>query len=225
MNALYGPCVDLPVLMYHHIQDYEVAKAGGYSGLTVTPETFQKHLAYLNDKKYTSVTVAQLIAFFDQGTSLPKKPVLLTFDDGYDDFATFAAPLLAQYSIKASAYLPTGLLENPGYLSWGTIASLSGAGIYFGNHSWSHQNMGTSAERIKKEITTAETQLANHGLNQIKTFVYPYGTVSKTAITFLQDSGYSLAFTTVQGRTQCKKQRLTLPRIRIGNGSLSTYGL
>ncbi len=225
MNTLYGPCTDLPILMYHHIQEAETAKAGGYQNLTVNPENFQKDLAYLTGHGYQTVGPAELIAFFDQGIKLPKKAVMLTFDDGYADFATFAAPALLQSGLKASMYLPTGLMENPGYLSWSTIASLSGQGIYFGNHTWSHQNMGTTLEKIKSEITTAETQLTDHGLNQLKTFVYPYGTISKTAITFLRDSGYSLAFTTAPGRTQCAKQRLTLPRIRIGNGSLSVYGL
>lgn len=220
-----GPCVDLPVLMYHHIQEYAVAKTGGYSGLTVTPETFQKQLAYLNSHGYNSISVAALIAFFDSGTSLPKKPVMLTFDDGYDDFATFAAPLLGQYNIKASMFLPTGLMENAGYLKWSSISSLSGAGIYFGNHTWSHRSMGANLATDKNEIITAEAQLKDHGLNQSKVFVYPYGTISSQAVGFLRDSGYSLAFTTVHGRLLCRGARLTLPRLRIGNASLSAYGL
>lgn len=220
-----GPCVDLPVLMYHHIQEYEVAKTSGYSGLTVTPEIFQNQLAYLNSKGYNSISVAALIAFFDSGTSLPKKPIMLTFDDGYDDFATFAAPLLSQYNIKASMFLPTGLMENAGYLKWSTISSLSGVGIYFGNHTWSHRSMGANLATDKNEITTAETQLKDHDLNQSKVFVYPFGTISSQAVGFLRDSGYALAFTTVHGRLLCRGARLTLPRIRIGNTSLNAYGL
>jgi len=220
-----GPCADLPVLMYHHIQEYDVAKASGYQGLTVTPENFKKQLTYLNDRGYNSITPAQLIAFFDSGTSLPKKPIMLTFDDGYDDFATYAAPLLSQFNIKASMYLPTGLLENPGYLKWSTISSLNNGNIYFGNHTWSHKSMGANLEVDKKEVTTAETQLKDHGLNASKVFVYPYGTVGAGIVNYLRDSGYTLAFTTVNGRLQCKGARLTLPRIRIGNSSLSIYGL
>lgn len=225
MNALYGPCVNLPVLMYHHVQESETAKTNGNSGLTVNPANFEKHLAYLNDRGYVSITPAQLISFFDSGVSLPKRPVLLTFDDGYDDFATFAAPLLSRYSIKASVFLPTGLLENPGYLTWSTISSLAGQGIYFGNHTWSHQNIGANLETIKREITTAATQLSDHGLDPLKVFVYPYGSISQRAIGFLRQSGYQLAFTTVPGRIACAKQRLTIPRLRIGNSPLSNYGL
>lgn len=225
MNARYGPCASLPVLMYHHIQNQETAKENGNGNLTVYPETFESQLAYLNDKGYVSVGPADLIAFFDRGQSLPKKAVLLTFDDAYDDFANSAAPLLTRYAIKGTVFVPTGLVENPGYLSWSTIQSLAGGGFYFGNHTWSHQNMGANLETIKREVETASNQLTEKGLDPLKVFAYPYGTISQKAISFLSDSGFSLAFTTQPGRILCAKQRLTLPRLRIGNTSLSAYGL
>ena len=150
---------------------------------------------------------------------------MLTFDDGYSDFATVAAPLLTRYSIKATVFVPTGLLENPGYLSWSNIASLAQSGFYFGNHTWSHQNLGTSLEKIKKEVDTAKLQLTDHGQDPFKVFAYPYGTISQRASGYLRQSGYQLAFTTIPGRVQCQKQRLSLPRIRIGNTALSFYGL
>ena len=225
MNALYGPCVSLPVLMYHHTQDSQTAAQNGNGYLTVTPETFEKQLAYLNDQHYVSIGPADLIAFFNSGQSLPKKPIMLTFDDGYSDFATVAAPLLTRYSIKATVFVPTGLLENPGYLSWSNIASLAQSGFYFGNHTWSHQNLGTSLEKIKKEVDTAKLQLTDHGQDPFKVFAYPYGTISQRASGYLRQSGYQLAFTTIPGRVQCQKQRLSLPRIRIGNTALSFYGL
>ena len=225
MNALYGPCVSLPVLMYHHIQDGETAAQNGNAYLTVSPETFEKQLAYLNDKGYASIGPAELISFFNQGQSLPKKPIMLTFDDGYSDFATVAAPLLTRYSIKATVFVPTGLLENPGYLSWSNITSLAQSGFYFGNHTWSHQNLGTTLEKIKKEVDTAQVQLTDHGQDPLKVFAYPYGTISQRASGYLRESGYQLAFTTLSGRIHCAKQRLSLPRIRIGNTALSFYGL
>lgn len=226
MNALYGPCASLPVLMYHHVQEDETAKQNGNGSLTVSPANFEKQLAYLNDRKYISIGPTDLIAFFNQGQSLPKKAVLLTFDDAYADFAAFAVPLLSRYGVKATLFVPTGLIENSGYLSWSTINSINHGAVYFGNHTWSHKNMGASLETIKKEITTAGTQLAEHGLDQLKVFAYPYGITNPQAIDFLRDSGFQLAFTTAPGRTLCAKQRLSLPRLRVGNvPSLASYGL
>lgn len=225
MNALYGPCVSLPVLMYHHVQESETAKKNGNGNLTVYPDIFDKQLAYLQSHGYQSIGPSDLIAFFNEGKSLPKKGILLTFDDGYEDFNRLAAPILSKYSFKSTLFTPTGLLENPGYLSWQAVQSLAGSGVYIGNHTWSHKNMGAGLDTIKREIDTAARQLSEKGLDPLKVFAYPYGTISQRAINYLSESGFQLAFTTQPGRTLCKKQRLTLPRVRIGNGNLGAYGL
>jgi peptidoglycan/xylan/chitin deacetylase (PgdA/CDA1 family) len=76
-----------------------------------------------------------------------------------------------------------------------------------------------------KEITTADLQLTERGLDSPKVFAYPNGTVGKNAAAVVSQGGYALAFTTQHGSTLCKGQRLVLPRIRIGNAKLSAYGL
>ncbi len=226
MNKLYGPCAVVPTLMYHHIQDLGQAKTEGHAQLTVDTKNFRADMQYLKDKGYTVVPLTDLIDFFDTGKTLPKKTVVLTFDDGYDDFGTDAAPILKEFSFPATLFVPTGLMQNPGYLAWSTIKDIaSSQPILMANHTWSHHNMGASRTVIEREVTTADTQLTEKGLDTPKVFAYPYGTTSSNAVQFLQQSGYKLAFTTVHGSTLCKQQRLLLPRIRIGNSSLSSYGL
>jgi len=224
MNALYGPCVSLPILMYHHIQDAETARQNGTASLTVNPDIFEKQLAFLQSRGYQSIGPAELISFFNSGQALPNKAVMLTFDDGYEDFGRVAAPLLSQYGFKSILFVATGLLDNANYLSWEAVRNLGG-NVYVGNHTWSHQNMGANLETIKREVTTAAGQLTEKGLDPLKVFAYPYGIVSQKAVGFLAESGYQLAFTTNPGRVLCQKQRLALPRIRIGNTSISAYGL
>ena len=225
MNTLYGPCVYVPTLMYHHIQDLETAKAKNQSNLTVSPDNFRQHLEYLQNRGYTTVSMQELVNFFDSGAPLPAKPVLITFDDGYADFAQQALPLLNQFQAKTTLFLATGLTNNPDYLSWDQIASFPSNLILVSNHTWSHHNTNTSQEKVTQEITTADVQLEERGLNSPKVFSYPYGLVGSTSQGILQANGYLLAFTTMPGSTLCQKQRLTLPRIRIGNSSLDNYGL
>lgn len=224
MNQLYGPCAIVPTLMYHHVQAEAIAKADGHAQLTVDSGWFQKQMQYLKDHNYNVIKANDLINFFDNGTPLPSKPVMLTFDDGYDDFGTDAAPIMSAFGFNSTLFVPTGLMENAGYLHWSTISSLSGP-VLMANHTWSHHNMGASKSVIEKEITTADSQLGGRGLNSPKVFAYPYGLTSSYSIAFLQQMGYKLAFTTKHGSTLCKQQRLTLPRIRIGNAQLSSYGL
>ena len=225
MNALYGPCVYLPTLFWHHVQSMDKAEQLGHAGLTVDTALFRSQMQFLKDRGYIPVRPEQLIAFFDQGTPMPAKGVLLTFDDGYDDFAQDAAPILREFGFTATAFIPTGLLNNPGYMSWDTLSALDSQGIYLANHTWSHQNVNASKSTDEREIGTADTQLSQHGYNKAKVFAYPYGFPSTFGEQVLSEKGYTIAFTTYPGSTQCKKQRLTLPRTRIGNTSLSAYGL
>jgi peptidoglycan/xylan/chitin deacetylase (PgdA/CDA1 family) len=188
--------------MYHHIID---------------PVLFSSHLNYLASHNYQVVPITSLNDFFDRGIPLPAKPVILTFDDAYADFAANALPVLRQNSTPATVFVPTGLVNNPGYLSWQDLASAPGY-IYFANHTWSHS---TKAD----EIGTAQTQLADHGFNSAKIFAYPYGTQTKEEIAYLSANGFTLAFTTRTGSVMCAQQRLSLPRLRAPNASLSSIGL
>jgi peptidoglycan/xylan/chitin deacetylase (PgdA/CDA1 family) len=225
MNALYGPCVYLPTLMYHHVQNMDEAQKKNQQNLTVSPEYFRKHMQYLKEKGYNVVSFAELISFFDNGIVIPKKSILITFDDGYDDFYLNALPILKEFGYKAAVFVPTGLIDNPGYLLWVQVTDAAGGGISFGNHTWSHKNMMQKKEIIEKEIAAADVQLSEKGLNSTKVFAYPYGFGNSYSEEFLNRLVYKLAFTTKYGRTLCKKQRLELPRIRIGNNELSPYGL
>lgn len=224
MNELYGPCVYLPTLMYHHIQDKTQAEEKNQLALTVETEVFRKQMEYLKANGYRTTGMDELIAFFDQEVPVPKKSVLLSFDDGYDDFAKNAMPILNEMGFKATIFISTGLMDNPGYLSWQEITEATLSAYLFANHTWSHKNMQTSKEKIAFEISTADSQLAERGLNSPKVFSYPYGLISDHAQEFLERLEYTLAFGTKPGSTLCKKQRLELPRVRIGNTSLGFYG-
>jgi peptidoglycan/xylan/chitin deacetylase (PgdA/CDA1 family) len=221
----YGPCATIPTLLYHHVQEANTAKANHQTTLTVTPDFFRRHLQYLKDHNYQPITPKQLLAFFNSKTPLPPKPVLLTFDDGYEDLYTTAFPVLKKYHYPAVVFVITGLVDNPGYLSWNQIEEMAAAGIFFGNHTWSHHGAWGDRKTLEKEITTAGRQLAEHNLNLIKTFAYPYGSSSNLARQVLSQNGYKIAFTTHPGKILCQAQRLLFPRIRIGNAPLSAYGL
>ena len=224
MNQNYGPCAKVNVLMYHHIQEEETAKKNGQTGLTVTPEFFRKHLQYLKDNDYSVITMAELKNFFNGGAALPKKPAMITIDDGYKDNYEKAYPILKEFGMKATIFTATGLLNNAGYMTWDDLNQMKDL-VYFANHTWSHHSSAGTKEKLTEEITMADKQLSEHGLNPNKIFAYPYGGAGKTAKEVLVSSGYEIAFTTVHGNILCKGKSLDLPRIRVGNASLKSYGL
>ena len=223
MNALYGPCVQLPTLMYHHIQTKEAAVAAKQTGLTVTTDVFKSQMEYLKSKGYSTLSIDSLVNFFDTGAAIPKHSILLTFDDAYQDFYTDAYPIIRDMGFRATMFVPTGLVQNPGYLTWDEISSMTGQ-VYFANHTWSHKSVLTQTSIMEDEISKANIQLNDHGLNSLKIFAYPYGPDNMPAENYLNSLGYKAAFTTKPGSVLCKQKRFDLPRIRIGNSSLSNYG-
>jgi len=224
MSQNYGPCAKVSVLMYHHIQDEKTAKEKGQMSLTVTPEFFRKHLEYLRDNGYSVITMTELKNFFSGGPNLPKKPVMITIDDGYKDNYEVMYPILKEFGMKANIFVATGLLNNPGYMSWDDLNQMKDL-VYFGNHTWSHHSSAGTKEKQKEEIGLADKQLKEHGLNDEKIFAYPYGAASSNAKDVLVSDGYEIAFTTVHGNILCRGKSLELPRVRVGDASLKSYGL
>src|SRR5258708_2586746 len=177
-KKIYGPCAVVPTLFYHHIQDLDQAKAAGHAQFTVGPQFFRKQMQYLKDRQYNVISMQSLIDFFDHGAKLAKKPILITVDDGYDDFANYAVPILREFHYPSTLFTPTGLIQNPGYLTWSKLNEFGHDGsVLVANHTWSHHNMQASTAVVEHEITTAEKQLKDHGFDAPKVFAYPYGLV------------------------------------------------
>ena len=89
----------VPILMYHNLAQE------GSGNDTISVQRFEEHLAALQDAGYTTITFQDLLAYVEQGTELPEKPVLLTFDDGYESNYTLAYPLLQQYQMNATIFV------------------------------------------------------------------------------------------------------------------------
>ncbi|MDO8503498.1 MAG: polysaccharide deacetylase family protein [bacterium] len=223
---VYGPCKNIPVLLYHHVQPQEDAKANGQVSISMSNEIFATQMAYLKERGYRTLTPRELLDGL-VSNSLSGRIVLLTFDDGYEDFYKYAYPELVKNSLRATVFVSTGLMGNPGYLSWGQISEMKGSGlITFGNHTWSHKNLGAASEEgIRYEVATAKTQLEEHGLGPVDLFAYPYGGETKKVQKMLEDLGIKIAFTTIPGPYQCAKLPLDFRRSRVGNSPLSAYGL
>ncbi|MEK7521588.1 MAG: polysaccharide deacetylase family protein [Patescibacteria group bacterium] len=222
---VYGPCLNVPVLMYHHVQPKEEAEAKNQKNINVNSDIFAQQMIYLREYGYTTIMPEELLQGLLTGF-IPVKSILLTFDDGYADFYTYAYPELVKNNFRATVFLSTGLMGAPDYLSWDQIGQMKGGLVDFENHTWSHKNLGSATEDLAKyEIGTAKTQLEEHGLGQVTSLAYPYGTEGAVAKEVLRDLGINSAFTTVPGNYQCAKLPYSFRRTRVGNASLSAYGL
>lgn len=219
-------CADVKVLMYHHIEEAKAAKEKNQTGLNVTPEFFDQHLKYLRENGYAVIGLGQLAAFLETGAPIPKKSAMITFDDAYEDNYLDMFPILKKYDFRAIIFTPMGLIENSDYLKWSQIEEMKQSGLVaFANHTWSHYPSYGTKEKQEQEIGDADKLLIEKDLDTVRAFAYPYGRSSENAKQILQEMGYKLAFTTRQGSEMCPSARFDLPRIRVGNASLSGYGL
>jgi peptidoglycan/xylan/chitin deacetylase (PgdA/CDA1 family) len=224
---LIGYCLNVPVLMYHHIQPDAEALNKGQKALSVDNGAFDQQMSYLASSGYSAISAQQLVDALAGNTGLPSKSIVITFDDGYSDIYAYAYPVLQKYHIVGNIAVVTGLVGGADYVSWGQIEEMSRSGLmYMINHTWSHYAIAYgSYDKARYEIATAKQQLQDHTGQNINTFVYPYGAVTTSAINALQQEGVKGAFSEIGGHWQCDSFIMALHRTRIGNSSLSSYGL
>ncbi len=210
--------VNVPVLMYHYIRVVENPQQDKLGvSLSVTPDDFDKQMAYITAHGFTPITPDDLWQALNKQAKLPAKPILLTFDDGYADFYTAAWPILKKYNVKATVYVVTGFLgdDQKRYMSWDEVKELDTSGlITIGDHTIHHANVAVSANAAQ-EISLSKKQLETYLDHPITSFVYPGGTFNDKAVGLVNTAGFNLAFTTVEGRVHTLDQRLVLPRVRI----------
>jgi len=217
--------INLPIIMYHYVEYVKDPKDTIRKSLDINPYVFEKQLKSIKDNGLTSYFVRDIPDIFsgkikDGGDH----KIILTFDDGYEDFYSDAYPILSSLGFHATMFTISGLVNNPDYLTWDQISSMNGLTL-FANHTWSHASLPSATNaKMQSEISLADSQLTSRGLDNPKVFAYPNGGYTAAAATYLQSLGYQVAFGTAPGSTLCKKQRFDLPRVRIGNTSLSYYG-
>jgi peptidoglycan/xylan/chitin deacetylase (PgdA/CDA1 family) len=214
--------VRVPVLMYHYIRNLEDPGKDpeGYA-LSISPEYFEQQIKYLSDEGYQSVTPEDLYQAIENKTKLPPKPVLLTFDDGYEDFYTNAFPILKMYNFKATIFVITGFVSEPDgrYLTWDQIKELDRSGlITIGSHTISHKNLVTRPE-ILPEIKQSKDVLEKFLGHSVTTFAYPGGAFNENVANLVNQAGYNTAFTTRYGIWHNYDSRFETSRVRI-SGSL-----
>jgi peptidoglycan/xylan/chitin deacetylase (PgdA/CDA1 family) len=223
---LVGYCLNVPVLMYHHIQPNAESQSKGQQALSVDNGQFDLQMGYLAGNGYTLISAQQLVDALIGHAGLPSKSIAVIFDDGYSDIYTYAYPILQKYHIVGNIAVITGLVGGSNYLSWGQIEEMSHSGLmYMTNHTWSHYFITQSSDKARFEIATAKQQLQDHTGQSINTFVYPFGAINSGAIAALRQEGVTGAFSEIGGHWQCDSFIMALHRTRIGNAPLSYYGL
>lgn len=225
---------EIPVIMYHRV--IKDKSESGVHGIYVTETDFEKHLKYLKEHNYETITFSDLLdnnykKRFDHN----KKQIILTFDDGYCDNYNYAFPLLKKYGFKCVIYLLSHLNynkwdvdneENPEQkfelMTLDMIKEMENYGIEFGGHTKTHPKLATlSKEEIEKEIYDSKEVLEQKLGHPLISFAYPYGNLNELAKQIVKKAGYFFAVATDSGDI-CFSQDLFQIR-RIGIFSTNSF--
>ena len=211
--------IDVPIVIYHY-----------------PPPDLDDELTYLTDHNYTVVGLGTVAAALNNGASLPPKPVVLTFDDGFANQMQ-AFDLLKSHNMKATFFIINGgplskwcigagrryndPLQPPGgcgdaYLTWAQVKMLDKSGlITIGGHTLDHPELATlSVSDQEHEIIDSKKQIEAEIGHPIFDFAYPYGNYDDDTINIARQAGYRDAVTTEAGTYQSAGSVYTLKRIR-----------
>jgi peptidoglycan/xylan/chitin deacetylase (PgdA/CDA1 family) len=218
--------INCPILMYHYISYAPEDADNVLRDLTVTPELFSEHLAFLQENGFTSVTMAQLWAALSEGAELPEKPIIFTFDDGYIDAYQHAMPRLLERGMTGLFYIVKNFMDQPGYLSWGQVVEMRNAGMEIGNHTSSHPNLSSLDYNAQfDEIDGAAAAIGEVLGARPPFFCYPLGRYNASTIQVLKDTGHITATTTSDGTLKYSTDPFRMSRLRIRNTTtVSTLG-
>lgn len=219
--------IKLPIIMYHSILK-DTSRSGKY---IITPTEFENDLQYLQKNGYTTIFLSELIAYVYEDKPLPKKPIILTFDDGHYNNLGYAVPLLKKYNMKAVISIVGNYTENYSktdeanlnysYLRWKDIVSLMSTGIIeFQNHTYDmHSNTkgrNGCSKKFGESVSTYQQKLAND-IQKLQnefyqntnytpnTFTYPFGAVSKASLDVIQSLGFQASLSCSSGINKITK--------------------
>lgn len=207
---------NVPILMYHYIEAENPTQSTLRRDLTVTPENLDFQMKWLYDNGFTTLTLSRFFKMVYENSPIPEKAVLLTFDDGYKDFFTDAAPILNRYNQKATVFIISGNIGYPAYMDWDQVKILSEQGFEFGSHTIDHPNLKTlKDDKLKEEVVQSKEKIESELGVPVNFFCYPGGFFDKRVEDAVRAAGYKGAFTTINGYRVSNKNMFEMTRFRI----------
>lgn len=203
----------VPILNYHQVNDEKL------SPLTMRTWDFEAQMKYLADNGYHAITMDQLDDFLEKGTALPDKPVLITFDDGYEDNYTNALPILQKYGMKATVFMIADSIGQPRFMDEEQLRAMEAAGNTIESHTYSHKDLRTLSDAdVQKELTLSKTILEQVLQHPIKYIAFPQGFSDQRIEQYTREAGYKLAVTVEAGNAKRSEDRYKIPRVAVFEG-------
>ena len=217
----------IPILMYHKVlPQAEQSRHKTY----VTCEQFSQHMRFLAKYGFTPITFKDYFAFRDGDRSLdefPHKPIILTFDDGYENNLHYALPIMQRYGFKGVLFALGSEID---YNKWDADAgeprhqllkmeqlrTIAASGFEIGAHSLTHPHLPTlPSETADMEIRQSKLRLEQSLQQSVISFAYPYGDYDDRIKALVKKAGFKCAVATDSGGLMLEQDHFALFRVNI----------
>lgn len=208
----------VPILCYHRF--------GTRDGkMVVTPDAFAAQVEFLARNDYRVIRLPDLLKFLSGERPLPRRAVVLTFDDGYASVYQYAYPLLKQHGFPATVFLYTDFVGAKDALTWKQMEEMVASGLIdIQGHSKTHTNLSYRLPdeddkhyraRLDTEVRVPRDLLKSRLHQPAYSFAYPYGDANTIVVERLARADYQLGVTVHPGANAFFSYPLTLRRSMI----------
>jgi peptidoglycan/xylan/chitin deacetylase (PgdA/CDA1 family)/trans-aconitate methyltransferase len=214
----------VPVLMYHQIATDGPEELARYR---TDPDTLAEQMLWLRRNGYHTINPEQLAWFIVNDHPFWGRPLLITFDDGYEDFAEQAWPILKANDLSAEVFIVTDLVGRRAEwdASFGApaplmdadkIVTLATEGVSFGSHLASHPRSDRlSSSELAEELLRSRIQLEKWLERPVTSLAAPFGCTDQRLRILAGECGYKTVFNTVSRAARLKDDLFDLPRIEV----------
>ncbi len=219
----------IDILMYHQIGRFKPMK--NHRATYCSINRFKQQMLYLHIFGYNVISMNEALDILSDKKPMPKKPVVLTFDDGYENFLTYAVPVLKKYNFPAIVYIIPSLigkkaewlekdnLHPSNLMTQSQILKIRKMGFDIGSHNLIHEKMEKKSFELQTHYATESKRILEDILNEeIIHFCYPYGSHDINSLNAVEKAGYKTAVTCQKAKATNKFDLLALPRKAISFG-------
>lgn len=221
----------IPILMYHSVSEQDSGGRHPYFETTTSPRVFAQHMEFLNESGYQTLTLPEAIKYIEAGEQDIERRVVLTFDDGFQDFHTHAFPILEKYHFTATVFLPTRYIaeercqfKNWQCMTWSEVQELHHAGITFGSHTVNHRQLNVlEINEVEDELRCSKETIEDQLGRSVDSFCYPFAFPETDRLfqrrfrDLLEAQGYKTGVTTILGTLKANSDQFFLPRLPVNS--------
>lgn len=204
----------VPIMMYHHVNESIETEP-----MIVSADLFRWQMEYLREHRFRVISLDRFVDAKINGRKIPKKSVVITFDDGFEDNYTYAYPILKEFGFPATIFVPSSQLGLDGQMTLEQLKEMAADDlITIGSHTREHLYLpDLEPPEQKTEILGSKEELEKLLNIEVDHFAYPVGGFDETSKKFVKESGYKSASTTNRGSDRLNNDLFEINRIRFSN--------